>query len=261
VRSKKLKLDQVRIDGDTQPRTDIDHGLVDEYAAAYTAGVELPAVIVFFDGANYWLADGFHRWWASRQAELKTISCEIRQGTQRDAQWFSYAANQTHGLRRTNADKAKAVKAALVHPCGAKLSDHQVAEYIGVSQPMVGKYRAELAATNKDYQSPARTGRDGRTTNTANIGKGKPRPPAPKPSEPEAKDEPEADACPNCGSTDRDEDGECAACHDPCDGNTPFNLAVALSRSENAIVADFATYPEEHQADFKAMLTRLAKDI
>lgn len=28
---------------------------------------------------------------------------------------------------------------------------------------------------------------------------------------------PKLDRCPNCGSTEKDEDGECAECHDPCD--------------------------------------------
>lgn len=61
--------------------------------------------------------------------------------------------------------------AALKHPNGAKKSDHQIAGHVGVSQPMVTKYRQQLSATNKDYQSANRTGRDGRTINTANIGK------------------------------------------------------------------------------------------
>jgi hypothetical protein len=92
-------------------------------------------------------------------------------GTQQDAQWYSYSANQTHGLRRTNADKAKAVKAALAHPNGAKMSDGAIAEHVGVSQPFVGKHRAAINPTHNGYQSPARTGRDGRTINTAGIGK------------------------------------------------------------------------------------------
>lgn len=183
MRSKQLRLDHVRIDGDTQPRTDIDHNLVDEYASAYLSGVELPPVVVFFDGANYWLADGFHRWWASRKAERKTIACEIRHGMQADAQWFSYAANQTHGLRRSNADKAKAVRSALLHPNCAKMSDGAVAAYLGVSDRMVAKYRAEL--TPKDSESTTRTGRDGRKIDTARIGKGKAAEPGDLPKLPE----------------------------------------------------------------------------
>ena len=50
------------------------------------------------------------------------------------------------------------------------MSDRAIAEYVGVSDRMVAKYRAE------------RAGRDGRTIDTANIGKAKadsPEPPDP----------------------------------------------------------------------------------
>ncbi len=54
------------------------------------------------------------------------------------------------------------------------MSDGQIAEHVGVSDMMVAKYRREL--TPKVLESPTRTGRDGRTTNTANIGKPNPAP-------------------------------------------------------------------------------------
>jgi predicted transcriptional regulator len=52
------------------------------------------------------------------------------------------------------------------------MSDGQIAEYLGVSQPFVSKMRRESTTTQNGFESPARTGRDGRTINTANIGKG-----------------------------------------------------------------------------------------
>lgn len=195
MKGKLLKLGMLRLDGGTQPRTDVDHDVVDNYAQAYRAGAKFPPAVVFFDGKEYWLADGFHRWWASRQAERKTLLCDIRKGTQEDAQWYSYSANRTHGLHRSNADKQKAVKAALLHPNGAKLSDGQIAEWVGVSVAMVGKHRKQLEPTIKDLELPARTGRDGRTRNTANIGKPKPTTISPETQddseEDQADDEPE----------------------------------------------------------------------
>ncbi len=62
--------------------------------------------------------------------------------------------------------------AALSHPNGRKLSDGQIAEHCGVSQPFVTKLRAEL--THNRYESGQRLGRDGTTYEcdaTANIGK------------------------------------------------------------------------------------------
>lgn len=73
------------------------------------------------------------------------------------------------GLRRTNKDKRRAVEKALcLRP---KTSDRAIAEHCGVSDRMVNNVRAE--ATANCSQSSQRTGRDGRTINTANIGKGK----------------------------------------------------------------------------------------
>lgn len=157
-----LKIGQIRLDGDTQPRTAIDEDLVDEYADAYKSKVEIPRVVVFHDGANYWLVDGFHRRWAAVKVGLKSLPCVVHEGTLQDARWYSYAANQTHGLRRTNADKEKAVKAALQHPKGAELSDVQIAEHVGVSHSTVAKYRCELESTCQVGKLAARTGKDGK---------------------------------------------------------------------------------------------------
>lgn len=105
------------------------------------------------------------------KAEVTRLRCEVRQGTREDARWFAYSANQTHGQRRSNPDKQRAVLLALKHPNGAKMSDEKIAEHVGVSPPTVAKYRRESASTLKVLESPARTGRDGRTIDTTNIGR------------------------------------------------------------------------------------------
>ena len=61
VQTQTLKLNQIRIDGGTQSRVDIDEQVVAEYADLYHQGIQLPPVTVFYDGTDYWLADGFHR--------------------------------------------------------------------------------------------------------------------------------------------------------------------------------------------------------
>ncbi|MBN2294876.1 MAG: ParB N-terminal domain-containing protein [Pirellulales bacterium] len=167
---KSIKLEKIQLNGDTQPRDDIDRDIVEEYAEALKAGVVFPPVIVYFDGTKYWLVDGFHRWHAARKAGFDKIKCDVRNGTLEEARWFSYTANRAHGLRRRNCDIRKAVVSALRHPNGAKLSDRQIAEHVGVSDFTVRKYRKELKATARISQSDTRTGRDGRTINTVNIG-------------------------------------------------------------------------------------------
>jgi len=159
-----LPLDKISLMGDTQPRAERDYEVVREYADAYAAGQKLPPLTVYFDGKTYWLVDGFHRWFAARDAKIVKLPCLIYKGTLEQARWASYSVNQTHGLRRTNADKEKAVRAALRHSKGRKMSDRAIAEYVGVSQPFVGRIRAELSSTDNGYQSEEkRVGRDGRS--------------------------------------------------------------------------------------------------
>lgn len=168
-----LKLNQIRTDGGTQPRAVLQQDVIQEYQEQMEAGVAFPPPTVFFDGKHYWLADGFHRFAAATRAfPDEPIECDVRQGTQLDAQWFSYSANQSHGLRRSNEDKRRAVVAALSHAQGARLSDRQIAEHCGVNHSTVSRIRTEIEPTVAKQQSTKRTGRDGRTIKTSNIGRG-----------------------------------------------------------------------------------------
>jgi hypothetical protein len=57
-----IALGAVRTDGGTQARGALDAAWVDELAAVVADGDgALDAITVFYDGAAYWLADGFHR--------------------------------------------------------------------------------------------------------------------------------------------------------------------------------------------------------
>ena len=66
----RIALDAIRLDGGTQPRARINEKVVAAYAAAMKAGAQFPPVTVFLDGADRWLADGFHRIHAARRAGL-----------------------------------------------------------------------------------------------------------------------------------------------------------------------------------------------
>ena len=135
----KLKLTQIRLDGGTQPRAKIDENVAVEYAELMASGVQFPPVLVFHDGDNYWLADGFHRYRAVDNMDQADIECEVRQGTLQDAQWFSTSANKDHGLQRSNDDKARAVQAALrLRP---EMNDCDIARHVGVHRETVAKYR------------------------------------------------------------------------------------------------------------------------
>jgi hypothetical protein len=137
--------------------------------ASMAAGAEFPPVIVFYDGTDYWLADGFHRIQATEDAGRTDVACEVYQGTKQDAQWYSFGANKANGLRRTNKDKQRAVRAALTHTNSGTLSDHQIAAHVGVDVKTVGNWRTKL--TMEIPQSAKRKGRDGRTIDVTRIGR------------------------------------------------------------------------------------------
>jgi len=121
-------------------------------APAMAAGMKFPPVIVLYDGADYWLADGFHRVTAAEQAGLEEIACELHPGTRQEAQCYSFSANKANGLRRTNDDKGRAVQAALLHPLSAGLSDRQIAQHVGVDHTTVLRWREKLSAFGALHQ-------------------------------------------------------------------------------------------------------------
>lgn len=167
----KLSLEQIRFDGGTQPRACTDFATVVEYGEAMERGDRFPPVSVMYDGTEYWLWDGFHRCEAAGRAGLQEIDCIVEPGTQTDAQWRSYAANGRHGLRRTNADKRRAVEAALrMRP---ELADRAIAEHVAVDHKTVGSVRAQLFPSGENPQSDTRIGRDGRVMDVSGINAGR----------------------------------------------------------------------------------------
>jgi len=167
--SENFDLQYLTLDGGTQPRAEIDAALVEEYAAAWREGAEFPPVVAVYDGTHYWLADGFHRVHGAKAAGLEQIPAEIRQGSRRDAVLYAVGANAAHGLRRTNADKRRAVETLLRDAKWQGWSDRKIARKCAVDHKTVGRWRDEL--TGEIPQSDERKGADGRTINTANIGK------------------------------------------------------------------------------------------
>ena len=171
--ARRLSVLDVRMDGGTQPRAGLDMGYVADLVADIQAGAALPPIDVMYDGNVYWLFDGFHRMAAYRkiyQDRPFYVDARVSQGTLEDAQWSSFGVNKSHGLRRTNEDKRRAVVAALKHPNGASRSNREIARHLGVDEATVRNHREKLEVTAEIPQSAERTGADGRKINTANIG-------------------------------------------------------------------------------------------
>jgi ParB-like nuclease domain len=120
--------------------------VVRQYAEEMSAGDDFPPVVVFSnDEVTYHLADGFHRLQAHRLAhpDKQEIDCEFYPGGSDDALLFACGANASHGLRRTNADKKKAVL-QLLKSERRQWSDRDIARQCKVSHTFVGKIRGHL---------------------------------------------------------------------------------------------------------------------
>lgn len=141
-----VSLDEISIDGGTQQRERIDVDVVSDYAEAMINGEKFPPITLFYDGVTHWPGDGFHRYHASRKAEMLDILAVVHKGTLRDAILFSTSANGRHGLRPTPGDKRKAVITLLKDAEWTKWSDRAIAEHCHVSHTFVSKLRKEIAA-------------------------------------------------------------------------------------------------------------------
>jgi len=140
----KLELTKIRLDGDTQPRVSLNEEVVGEYKEAMESGEVFPPVVVFHDGSSYWLADGFHRYFANKRAGLNDIAVDVINGTLREARLYSIGSNSKHGLRRTNEDKRRAVLILLNDIEWSEWSDSEIARRAGVSQSTVHRIKKSL---------------------------------------------------------------------------------------------------------------------
>ena len=167
----------IRLDGGTQNRAQLDWVVIAEYSEEMKNGARFPAIDVTYDGDAYWLVDGFHRVNAAKDAKLETILADVKPGTREDAQWRSYGVNKSHGLRRTNEDKRRAVEAALAHPQADGKSNYQIAAHCGVSEITIRRYRETKPIYDNvaDSEPPAERivtrGDTTYTMQTGNIGK------------------------------------------------------------------------------------------
>lgn len=221
-----IPIELIRLDGGTQIRAcHTFQTKVEEYAVAMGEGSQFPPLTVFFDGSDYWLADGFHRLGAYNicMQALKLsgldVECEVIEGTQRDAILYACGTNAVHGVQRTNSDKQNAVQTMLKNPLvslnddGMPWSDRAIAKICKVDHKTVAKWRAEIMTGEIPSQRSYTHNKSGQTTvmNTGGINQdrqqpeaktpvvvvepGKPESPAPvvapeTPAAPETKTEP-----------------------------------------------------------------------
>lgn len=161
--TRKIRLCDIRADGDTQPRARMDNLTISEYAEEVKAKRKFPPLEVYYDGATYWLVDGFHRHAAYLRENISQVDVVITQGSLEEARWASLNKNHSHGLRRTNEDKRKAVETAL--KMKPEMSDAVIAEWCGVHINTVASTRKQVTQNvgpETPRQPQKRTGKDGK---------------------------------------------------------------------------------------------------
>lgn len=172
---KQIKITSIRIDGGTQARLKLNQDVVKEYSEHMKDGDKFPPIIVFHDGSEYWLADGFHRYFASKSNGALEIECDVRDGTLDDAILYAFSANGRRGLSMSAEDNRNIIIRMIQHPVWGKWSNAEIAKHVGVSKMTVGRVKASLekdnpAPTKKKYKD--KHGNES-TIETKNIGKTK----------------------------------------------------------------------------------------
>ena len=133
-----LKLDEITLIEGNHARSKINQKQVSHYAALMKDGAVFPPVVVF--GEENILADGWHRYYATRQNKGKEIMAERKPGGAREARLYSYEANN-HGLPPTPKERIANVTFMLQDQEWSQWSDADIARHCGVSRTTVWRLR------------------------------------------------------------------------------------------------------------------------
>lgn len=174
-----IPMSKIRADADVQARANFSEATAEDYAELVRAKIERANghPVVFHDGKDYWLADGFHWRRAHELTGCAHMLCEVKEGGKREAVLYSVGANDTHGLRRTAEDRRHAVLKLLKDAEWKEWSNRQIAEVCRVSEFMVRTRRHELSAIESQTpkEKPAVKFKRGGKTHTMKPAKGRKR--------------------------------------------------------------------------------------
>jgi ParB-like chromosome segregation protein Spo0J len=136
-----VKLSDIRIDGGTQGRVEIDQNHAYQMVEMMKEGYEFDPIDTNFDGSTYWLVDGFHRYHAYKLLGIKEVTVKYVPGTLDEAIVRSYGVNSRHGKPRSFDDRQKIVESALANPLTKDKTNYEIAKICVVSQSFVAGVR------------------------------------------------------------------------------------------------------------------------
>jgi hypothetical protein len=174
---KTLNLLNIRIDGGTQARAKLNQDVVAEYAEKMRDGEVFPPVTVFFDGSDYWLADGFHRYFGTKSNGKTSIDADVENGTVQEARKYSWKANSKRGLQLSSEDYKNIICEMYKDEETKKWSSRQIAEWVGVSHTYVSKIKNSLETVASENTEKKYINKHGKESvmKTEKIGKSKPK--------------------------------------------------------------------------------------
>ena len=152
-----MKLDNIELDTSIQCRAAIDMITVAHYAERMQEGDKFEPVILYGTKQQAWIGDGWHRIMAAQQIGAVDIDAVVTAGGRIDALRCALGANGRHGLRRSNADKRRAVELAIAE--FADMSDGKLAEICAVDPKTIAGARPVNSGNSR---VETRTGKDGK---------------------------------------------------------------------------------------------------
>ena len=154
-----IQISCVRVSPRLQCRVQLDKQSLTDFIEAVRKGDAFPPVVVFRIENDLWLVDGHHRFESARKAGGSEILAIVHNGTWHEAVRAALAANRSHGVRLTTADREKAV--LLARQEFPDYSDRALAELCGVSYKTVGRVLKQSVGTMSQLPQ-GRRGRDGK---------------------------------------------------------------------------------------------------
>ena len=148
-----LAINEIKEANILQPREKINLSHIKALVEILETQQELDPLVVFWDcnTQDYWLADGYHRLQAYREAKIEDAIVDIYEGDLRQAILYTAQANHANKatLSRSNKDKKKAVDILLNDDDWQLWSNSKIAAKAKVSQSFVSRLRNNILNHNQ----------------------------------------------------------------------------------------------------------------
>jgi len=165
-----IALSEVHPSEDFRSREQEDEDTIEKYTGRFTKYEKakergkspkypFPAVWIWWDGEQYLLIAGFHRFIAAGRAEVDKILVKVFRGSKEEAVWFAMKDNRKNGLQLSYGDMKYCVKKALLLFDGTKTAG-AIAKELGCHRSYAYRIRKELSTCRQLPDEAERLGAD-----------------------------------------------------------------------------------------------------